>query len=69
MKSENLELYSKAVKTTVITKNGIEEIHLSFELQCKKDNFENYFRQSAKLLESYDLENVKTFSVHFELLD
>ena len=68
-KSENRTLYSKAEKKTVITKKGIEEIHLSFELECKKKNFESYIRRSAELLETYDLEKVKTFSIHFKLLD
>ncbi len=68
MKSKNRRLDSTAVKKTVITNKGIEGIHLSFEIKCEKEDFESYVRRSAELLESYDLENVKTFSIRFELL-
>ncbi len=69
MKSKSRRLYSKAEKKTVIIGKEIKSIHLSFELKCEKEDFESYIRQSAKLLNSCDLRNVKTFSIHFELLD
>ncbi len=69
MKSKSRTLYYKAEKKTVITGKGIQDIHLSFELKCEKEDFESYIRQSAKLLNSCELKNVKTFSIHFELLD
>ncbi len=69
MKSKNHKLYCKAEKQTVITNKGIKAVHLSVVVECEKDNFESYIRRSAELLESCDLEKVKTFSIRFELLD
>ena len=69
MKAKNLKLYSKAEKMTVITNKGVKSIDLSLEIKCSKENFENYIRQSAKLLTSCELKKVKNFSIRFELLE